>query len=142
MQTKTETPTKTFFIPAHIYRALERRAKAEGRTPDRCAETLLLGAMINDHVPADCPYCKETIMVPTDGPLITTEAFKQLVKEGLLELKQERKRARVKELTPKRVDVPMDADLLAEAKKYDVNIEEATREHFKELRKQYPEKKA
>jgi post-segregation antitoxin (ccd killing protein) len=46
-----------------------------------------------------------------------------------------------KKVTAKRVDVPMDADLLAEAKKYDVNIEEATREHFHKVKEDILESK-
>lgn len=37
----------------------------------------------------------------------------------------------------KRVDVPIDAGLLAEAKAFDVNIEEATRKHFKKVKDAY-----
>ena len=50
--------------------------------------------------------------------------------------------AKKQKATTNRVDVPIDADLLAEAKKWNVNIEEATKQHFEELQKEYPEKKA
>jgi len=118
-----EDMTKKVPLSPEVFRKLKRRAKAQGITPDKCAERLLLGAMIDDHVPALCPYCKETILIPTQGPPITKEAFQQLYKEDLLE--------------SKRVAVPMDADLLAEAKKYDVNIEEAARKHFEKVKDDY-----
>jgi len=42
---------------------------------------------------------------------------------------------RKRKVTAKRVAVPMDAGLLAEAKKWNINIEEATRKHFKDVQK-------
>jgi len=44
---------------------------------------------------------------------------------------------RKRKVTAKRVAVPMDADLLAEAKKWNVNIEEATRKHFEKVKDDY-----
>lgn len=35
----------------------------------------------------------------------------------------------------KRVEVPIDADLLAEAKKWNVNIEEVTLQHFEDVKR-------
>lgn len=93
METQTETPTKEVPVPEHIYKKLEQRAKAEGKTPDEYAEKLLLRAMNVTYDSATCPYCKKTIWIPTIGPVITKEAFQQRVKEDLLESKRAGKRA-------------------------------------------------
>ena len=45
METQTETPTRKVPISLEVFRALERKAKAENRTPDECAQSLLLRAM-------------------------------------------------------------------------------------------------
>jgi hypothetical protein len=65
-----------------------------------------------------------------------------LEKLGCRSMKEQVKDAKKQKVTAKRVDVPMDVDLIAEAKKHNVNIEEAAMQHFEELQKQYPEKKA
>lgn len=83
-----ETQVKKFFIPERIYKSLEQRAKAEGKTPDECAEKLLLRAMSMDFTPASCPYCKKEIAIPRVGPPITHKAWRQLVKEDFYEAKR------------------------------------------------------
>jgi transposase-like protein len=90
---KEEIPTKKIPLSPQVFRALKRKAKAENRTPDECAQSLLLRAMNMDYIPADCPYCEKEIWIPKIGPPITHEAFQQFVKDYLLEMKQERKRA-------------------------------------------------
>ena len=137
METQTETPTRKVPISPEVFKSLELRAKAEGLTPDECAERLLLRAMLPGFTSADCPYCKKTLRIPRVGPPITHEAYQQLIKDELLESKRVNKEAYLKS---KRVNVPMDADLLAEAKKHDVNIEEATRKHFKDVKQSFPKK--
>jgi len=133
-----ETQTRKVPIPPDVFKALERKAKAEGRTPDECALSLLFRAMINDYIPADCPHCEKEIWIPKTGPPITREAYQQLNRDTLLEMKRERKQAQAE--AAKRVAIPMDVSLLAEAKKQNVNIEEATREHFKDVKQLFPKK--
>ena len=128
MKTQIETPTKKVPIPKHIYAKLERRAKAEGKTPDEYAEKLCLRAMITTLQPDLCRNCKSAakikVMVPECFPLSSCELCEilQSFVEAFSCLKENS------------VDVPIDASLLAEAKKWNVNIEEATREHFEKVK--------
>jgi len=126
-----QTQTKKVPIPEHVFKKLESRAKAEGKTPDEYAEKLLLRAMNVTYDPAICRNCKNVdkikINVPKDFPLSSCE---------LCEILQSFVKA-FSCLHKNSVDVPIDAGLLAEAKKWNVNIEEATREHFEKVKDDY-----